>query len=288
MAKVSKFFRVAVEGATADGRNIDRKDLVEMAAAYNRSTYAARVNLEHIRGFTPDPPFNAYGDVIALKTEEIDLTVGGKTEKRLALFAQIEPTDELVSINQKKQKLYTSVEIQPNFANTGKAYLVGLAVTDSPASLGTELLEFAAKAKTNPLASRKQDPANLFVASEEFSLELEDAATTGQSESATAWKQIGDFFSGLTKQQAVPAGPVVPAVTAPAQPAVSSEFTQILQGMQLMTAAMQTSSHAYDARLDKLATGLAAVTTRLETEPNKNHTSRPVSTGDNNRPRAEF
>ncbi|WP_241495282.1 GPO family capsid scaffolding protein, partial [Citrobacter freundii] len=30
------------------------------------------------------------------------------------------------------QKVYTSMEIQPNFANTGKCYLVGLAVTDDP------------------------------------------------------------------------------------------------------------------------------------------------------------
>jgi hypothetical protein len=44
------------------------------------------------------------------------------------------------------QKVYTSMEIRPNFANSGKCYLVGLAVTDDPASLGTEYLEFCSRA----------------------------------------------------------------------------------------------------------------------------------------------
>ena len=35
------------------------------------------------------------------------------------------------------QKIYSSMEIMSNFADTGKAYLVGLAITDTPASLGT-------------------------------------------------------------------------------------------------------------------------------------------------------
>lgn len=33
-----------------------------------------------------------------------------------------------------KQKIYTSIEINPKFGDTGEAYLVGLAVTDSPAT----------------------------------------------------------------------------------------------------------------------------------------------------------
>ncbi|MFP3534503.1 GPO family capsid scaffolding protein, partial [Burkholderia sp. SIMBA_042] len=41
---------------------------------------------------------------------------------------------------------FTSVEIQPNFADTGKPYLRGMAVTDDPASLGTEALHFCRRA----------------------------------------------------------------------------------------------------------------------------------------------
>jgi hypothetical protein len=170
-SKQSKFFRVAVEGATTDGRVIDRSFIEQMATTFNRQLYGARVWLEHLRSTLPDGPFKAYGDVLAVKAEEVVL--GGA--KKLALFAQISPTPELVAMNKARQKIYTSIEINPKFADTGEAYLVGLAVTDSPASLGTEVLSFAAlHPESNPFAARKQSPENLFTAAEETALEFED------------------------------------------------------------------------------------------------------------------
>ena len=83
MSKPSKFFRVATEGATTDGRNIDRATIEQLAATYNPKTYGARIWLEHIRGIVPDSQFKAYGDVIAVKAEEVDTDSG----KKLALFA---------------------------------------------------------------------------------------------------------------------------------------------------------------------------------------------------------
>lgn len=173
---VSKFFRVAVEGATSDGRVIDRAMLEQIAASYDLSVYGARVNIEHMRGYSPNSDFRAYGDVVAVKTSEVE--VGGV--KKLSLLAQIAPTDELVALNKKRQKIYSSMEVRPKFADTDKAYLVGLAVTDNPASLGTEMLEFAAKnPNANPFAARKEQPDDLFTAAEEVSLEIEDAADEG-------------------------------------------------------------------------------------------------------------
>lgn len=169
MAKGTKFFRIATEGATSDGRVIDRETLVEMATNYDPKVYTARVNLEHIRGYDPAGPFKAYGDVTALKTEEQD----GK----LGLYAQIDPTDELVAMTKARQKVFSSMEVQPEFADTGEAYLVGLAVTDNPASLGCEVLQFSAKAKSNPLASRKQDPNNLFTEAVEVSFDFSPERT---------------------------------------------------------------------------------------------------------------
>ncbi|MEH0874561.1 GPO family capsid scaffolding protein [Pectobacterium cacticida] len=170
--KVSKWFRVGVEGDTCDGRVIDANDIQNMAETFDPRVYGCRINLEHLKGLLPDSPFRRYGDVVELKAETIedDSALNGK----LALFAKITPTDELVALNKASQKIYTSMEIQPNFANTGKAYLVGLAVTDDPASLGTEMLAFSAKAKHNPLATRKSSPENLFSVATEVTLEFED------------------------------------------------------------------------------------------------------------------
>ena len=71
MAK-SKFFRVAVEGGTTDGRTITREWIEQMAKRYNQSTYGARVNMEHIRGYDPNGQFKMYGDITAAKTEDIN------------------------------------------------------------------------------------------------------------------------------------------------------------------------------------------------------------------------
>lgn len=168
MAKQSKWFVVATEGATTDGRTINRSWIEQMAANYDPKKYGARVNLEHIKWrymWNDDPHSKCYGDVVGLKTEE-------NAEGKLQLLAQIDPTDDLVKLNKDRQKIYTSIECDPNFADTGEAYLVGLAVTDNPASLGTEMLVFSAGASANPLNNRKEKAENLFTAAIETKLEF--------------------------------------------------------------------------------------------------------------------
>ncbi len=183
----SKWTRIAVEGATTDGRIIERSWIDDMASQYSQNTYGARINCEHIKGYWPGGEFGAYGDVLALKAEEVDIA----GIKKLALFAQLEPNDALLALNKAGQKVYTSVEIQPKFADSGKAYLVGLAITDTPASLGTEALSFSATHGT--LAGRKQDKDNLFSAAEEASLEFEEV--TDQPNAFAAIKaKLGEFI----------------------------------------------------------------------------------------------
>lgn len=170
--KVSKWFRIGVEGDTCDGRVISATDIQEMAETFDPRVYGCRINLEHLKGILPEGPFSRYGDVVELKSEKIDddSVLNGK----LALFAKITPTNDLIAMNKKLQKVYTSMEIQPNFANSGKCYLVGLAVTDDPASLGTEYLEFCRGAKFNPLNRFKAAPGNLISVATLAELEFED------------------------------------------------------------------------------------------------------------------
>lgn len=186
----SKWFRIAVAGDTTDGREIQADWIIQMAANYDPNIYGARINMEHFRSVFPDGVFGAYGDVLALKTEKVDIN----GEEKDALFAQIEPTQSLIELNKKKQKVYTSIEVDDNFANKGSAYLVGLAVTDSPASLGTEMLQFAAGAKVNPFTAKKQRPENLFTAAQEVSLEFEEVKEQ-QSYSAGLLDKVKKLFS---------------------------------------------------------------------------------------------
>lgn len=191
----SKFFRVATEGDTTDGRVIDRSMIQQMADGYDQAKYGARIFLEHIRGIFPDGPFRAYGDVTAVKSG--DVTLDGKN--RLALFAQIDATPDLVALAKARQKIYTSIEVDPNFAKTGQAYLTGLGITDSPASLGVEMLKFAAGAQPNPLTARKQRPENLFSAAQEVVLEWEDPPAGGAA-AESLFTKVKELLTRKTKR----------------------------------------------------------------------------------------
>ncbi len=270
MAKKTRFFCVAVEGATTDGRVIERGWIDEMAASYKPETYTASINVEHLRGFSPEPPFNNYGKVVALEARDIEIELAGKKEERRALFAAIEPNDQLLAINAKGQKLFTSCEVNPNFAGTGKAYLVGLAVTDTPASLGTELLQFAAGlGDNNPLAARKQDKANLFTVAGEHVLDVTPAEAPADP-AANQPNIMQQLLSALGVQLPGAGSPAAPAANstpapapaaAPATPA-NDNFTAALAvvagGLDAHQRATAEQFATLNASLKELTTKLSA------------------------------
>lgn len=127
---ITGFKKVATAGPTADGREIQEQDLLDMAETYNADTMlAACIWPEHYR-------FMSLGIVKEIKAERDEMG-------RMSLYARLAPNDYALSYNKQQQMLFTSIEITPNFAKTGKAYLTGLALTDSPASLGTQELRFS-------------------------------------------------------------------------------------------------------------------------------------------------
>ena len=272
--KKSKFFRIGVEGATCDGRTIERQHIQEMADSYNTAVYGARINLEHIKGYTPDSPFRRYGDVAEVKAEEI---TEGQLKGKLALLASITPTDDLIAMTKAGQKIYTSMEIAPKFADTGKAYLVGLAVTDDPASLGTEMLEFSAKAQTNPLASRKQSPDNLFSSAELAELEFVEAADDDKPGLLERVRQL------LNRQQASNAKTktelldVSNAVEALAEEAgkQAEQFNAV--GQKVDTQAQELST--LKTKLETITTEFNQLKTQLERTPGAQYRA-PATGGD--------
>ncbi|MDX7612169.1 GPO family capsid scaffolding protein [Aeromonas caviae] len=262
MAK-SKFFRVAVEGGTTDGRTITREWIEQMAQRYNQSTYGARVNMEHIRGYDPNGQFKMYGDITAAKTEEVDM----EGEKRLALFVQIDPTPELVELNKKRQKVYTSVEIHPNLNEKG-AYLMGLAVTDSPASLGTEMLQFCSKASVNPLAERKQYKECLFTEALETVIEFESESDKGPG----LLERVTALFSTHKKQATADFSDVHQAVEA-----VVKEVTSLDADLQKKFTEQAKTITELTSKQDATAKALADLTAKLEGQEDLSHKRDPAT-----------
>lgn len=157
MALKTKFFKVATAGQTADGREIKESWLTDIAETYDRKEREAAVFLEHYSWY------GNYGTVLAVKA--------GKDDKgRTCLFAQVEPSAELMSLNSNGQHKYPSVSIIPNFAGTGKAYLNHLAQVQDPASVGVESIQYSK-------ANKDDGEALYFSNSDEITLELEPKAT---------------------------------------------------------------------------------------------------------------
>ncbi|MCG6503513.1 GPO family capsid scaffolding protein [Kingella pumchi] len=122
---------IGVSGDTVDGRTISADALRQMAESYDPAVYGARINLEHMSFLFPDYA-GGYGDVVELKAAPWP-----QDAAKTALYARLAVQPALQELWQSGKKIYTSMEIADNFAKTGKAYLVGLAITDTPASLGT-------------------------------------------------------------------------------------------------------------------------------------------------------
>lgn len=271
--KVSKFFRIGVEGDTCDGRVISATDIQEMAASFDPRVYGCRINLEHLRGILPDGAFNRYGDVVELKAEKIDddSALNGKW----ALFGKIAPLDNLVEMVGRGQKVYTSMEIAANFANTGKCYLVGLAVTDDPASLGTEYLEFCRTAKNNPLNRFKTAPENLISVATLAELEFEDQAETVFTKLSDTVKSIFGRKQASDDARFADVHEAVTVVSEHVQASLS-ESEQRLAALENSFATLKQDVTSKTAQTSQDFTQLKAT---LDNTPSRHQPRRELSTG---------
>ncbi len=147
MPLTTDWLTIGTAGPTVDGRKISEQMLLEAAETYDPDEYEAVISSEHLLWW-----FGNFGRVAKVRTS---------TDKkdRTVLQAKIHPNRRLIEMNSQGQRLHTSMELEPDFAGSGKAYLMGLAVTDEPASLGTSLLQFSkngAGQKTCPLLISQQ------------------------------------------------------------------------------------------------------------------------------------
>lgn len=273
-AKTRKKFRVAVSGNTVDGREIQPQHLRDAAANYSQEVYGARVNIEHYLSMFPGSDFGAMGDVVALSTEDI---TDGPLAGRTALYAEIEPSDRMVQMTNKGQKVYSSIELHPQFALNGKAYVVGLAMTDTPASLGTDRLKFAAQQRASVMAfNNQQGEAPMFT--EALEAEVIELAAQRSDEGKQWFNRVMGILGKGQKTDDQRFGQVHQAVEAVAQSQVDlgERFSAAEQERQQDKAAIQ-----------KMTTDLAALHRQLE-GTDGNFSQRPAAGGGNNAQLADY
>lgn len=186
---VSFWKRVATSGATVDGRVILPQELRDIAETYKPSFYTAVIWCDHERW--PGSHGTVYA--VRLVEEAEDLEPG-----EVALEAQLKPNDRLLYLNDQGQKLFSSIEITPDFRGKGKAYLTGLGVTDQPASVGTQELYF----------SHKNTRASYYAASVELGRLQDDSPDTAETGLINA---LTGFFKRFAAD-VLPADPTVSGV----------------------------------------------------------------------------
>lgn len=273
-AKPRKKFRVAVSGNTVDGREIQPQHLRDAAANYNLEVYAARVNIEHFLSPYPGSDFGAMGDVVALSAEDI---TEGPLAGRTGLYAEIEPSERMKQMTDKGQKVYSSIELHPQFALNGKAYMMGLAMTDTPASLGTERLKFAAQQRASVVAFNNQQ-AEAPMITEAIEAEVIELTAQRSDEGKQWFNRVMGILGKGQKTDDQRFTQVHQAVEAVAQ-------SQVDLGEQFSTAEQERQQDK--ATIQKLSTDLAALRQQLE-GTDGNFSQRPAAGGGANAQLADY
>lgn len=131
---------IATEGETVDGREILREEIIDMAETYDPNLYTAMIWERHHK--QDEDRGSPLGEVMELRADTDESGV-------LHLYAVLRPFARLLDMNSQNRGVFTSVEMNINFRKTGRTYLDGLAVTDTPASVGTTRLYFSRQNKGN-------------------------------------------------------------------------------------------------------------------------------------------
>ncbi len=191
--KVIKGLRIALSGATIDGRTIEAKWLTQAAKNYSPEVYTARINCDHYSGWglDKDGRFGSFGTILGLSTETL------KDSGKVALLADVELNERGVAAIKADQKVFSSIEVWPEFADTGEAYVSGLAMTDTPASLGTQRMSFttlpadatcSARPFTEAAKAAKADQVHAFALAHPLDLNADDEGEGEDDTAANGWR----------------------------------------------------------------------------------------------------
>ena len=277
---------VGVSGDTIDGRLINAQELEEMAAQYDPEIYGARINLEHVNFLLPDYA-GGYGDVLELKTEPWH-----KDPSKTALHAKLAVLPALQKLWDEGKKIYTSMEIVRPFADTGKAYLAGLAITDTPASLGTttnfsRAAEQAGSQQTVFSAYRLLEETVMPQNQTQPQNPTADKPLTEAGAESLFARLLAKFTAG-SKPEQQPAEPAQPPAAKPEDYSqtiadIRQEYQTAAELVQKLIDKQEADAQAYNqlaANHETLRQEFDAMKLRLETEPAEG--ARQEHTGSNN------
>lgn len=257
---VSYWKRVATSGPTVDGREILPQELRDIAETYTPAKYTAVIWCDHERWT------GSHGTVFAVRLVEEgeDLEPG-----QIALEAQLKPNDRLLYLNDQGQKLFSSIEITPNFAGSGKAYLTGLAVTDSPASLGTQELYFSNRTSRAAYYAASLELGPLPVTKTKSETEPQGEIGRLAAMFTRLFKRFGieDTSTETTPQTPTESNPPMDEATATALKALLAQLLVVAAGIQaVIEPAAEDAPEPDQAPIDDVSAAVDEIVTTAEEE----------------------
>ena len=278
--RVVKRFRVAREGQTVDGRSLSQQQIIDMSETYDPVEYTARINCEHMSGrwsgLNSNYDVGALGDIIKVDHQMETFKQNGVDVQLMCLYATLSVLPDLVEANKQGKKIFTSIEFYPKFADTDRAYLVGLAVTDQPASRGIEPLKFNRNA--DALCTDPNDQ-ELILMTKDKSNSAADNTTTedqpkqqpentqdlnNQSEGDGFLQKLSTMFASKKSGMSV------------------QEQDLVLQSFKTLnekTDDVAKENEGLQTKLSELKTEFEELKTQLSTQPATNLTNTPAITG---------
>lgn len=127
-----KYYTIGAAGKTIDGREIDKNWFKSIVRDYNTDLKTASINDRH------------WSDGVSLGTV-LSVKQGVNSLGMDILQAKIKVNKNFEHYVNEGWAGWFSMEIDPVFSYTSEAYLVGLAVTNNPASLGNPVIELNSK-----------------------------------------------------------------------------------------------------------------------------------------------
>lgn len=262
------WFCVATAGPTIDGREIKEQWLTEAAETYNTAEYTAMIWPSSVDSHQK---WYNLGTVHSVKCE----TVNGKVK----LFARFLPNKWMTSLNRDdQQKLFPSVEILENFANTGKFYLSGIAVTDLPASTGTDRLEFTGAPTVisfstgepmTEVAEKESFLSRMFSRSQQSPEKTENAAGNNQEDESIMNEQQFSQLIGVFETATKSMGEAVAEIksfTAKQKPDTENNQSNT-EGNNAKAVSVEQFT-ALDGKVDELLKKFAALSGEKTEQPN--------------------
>ena len=127
---MTEWVTLVTAGKLRGGREVTEKNLIDAAQTYDRNEYRAMINSEH------RPEYGNFGQVH-------DVRLKNDAKGRKTLQARLVPNQRFFAMNAEGRRQSLSVELDLNFMDSGRSYLIGVALTDQPASVGTSFLKLS-------------------------------------------------------------------------------------------------------------------------------------------------